>query len=93
MRQYNNIIKLRAIENRSSIIKASNSGESLHINSAGRVIARGQNEFNLFNVNDSEARKTIFNYLDKGFWLILYFILISIDMLTKVWNKVYTNEI
>lgn len=48
-KQYNNFLKLRCIENGIPMIKASNSGETLVINSNGKIIFRSQKEINVFN--------------------------------------------
>lgn len=46
--QYNNILKLRCIENKTPLIKSSNYGNSFVISSKGKVLFKSNNEFNIF---------------------------------------------
>ena len=46
-KQYNNILKLRCIENNIPMIKSSNYGSSFVINSKGKVLFKSSNEFNI----------------------------------------------
>ncbi|MBW3519023.1 apolipoprotein N-acyltransferase [Flavobacterium sp. NKUCC04_CG] len=50
MNQYNNILALRAIENRLPILKASNYGHSLLINKTGKVIHKTKDEIGIFKI-------------------------------------------
>lgn len=47
-KQYNNILKLRCIENKIPMIKSSNYGSSFVINSKGKVLFKSNNEINIF---------------------------------------------
>lgn len=47
-KQYNNILKLRCIENKIPLIKSSNYGSSFVISSKGKVLFKSNNEFNIF---------------------------------------------
>ena len=47
-KQYNNILKLRCIENKIPMIKSSNYGKTLVINSKGKVLFKSSNDFNVF---------------------------------------------
>lgn len=47
-KQYNKLLKLRCIENKIPMIKSSNYGSSLVINSKGKVLFKSINEFNVF---------------------------------------------
>jgi apolipoprotein N-acyltransferase len=48
LRQYNNIVKLRAIENEISFLKVSSFANSIHIDSKGRINNQSKNEIQLF---------------------------------------------
>jgi apolipoprotein N-acyltransferase len=46
--QYNNILKLRCVENEMPLIKSSNNGNSLVINSKGEIIFSSREELNIY---------------------------------------------
>jgi apolipoprotein N-acyltransferase len=46
--QYNNILKLRCVENEIPLVKSSNSGNSLVINSKGKIIYNSREELNIY---------------------------------------------
>ncbi|WP_019039200.1 hypothetical protein [Psychroflexus tropicus] len=47
-RQYNNILKLRCIENKMPMIKSSNYGSSIMIDSKGNILIELNDELNIF---------------------------------------------
>lgn len=47
--QYDNILKLRSVENEIPLVKSSNCGNSLVINSKGSIIYSSRNELNIYN--------------------------------------------
>lgn len=49
-KQYDNIIKLRCIENRINMIKCSSHGSSYLINSLGQIEEESRKQFNVFNI-------------------------------------------
>jgi apolipoprotein N-acyltransferase len=47
-KQYNNVLKLRCVENKIPMIKSSNYGSSFVINSKGKVLFKSNDEFNIY---------------------------------------------
>lgn len=47
-KQYNNILKLRCVENKIPMIKSANYGNSLVINSKGQIVFSANNELNIY---------------------------------------------
>jgi apolipoprotein N-acyltransferase len=61
MSQYDNIIKLRAIENNRPIIKASNFGWSMAISPSGKVLDKSNEEINYFEVPVAKNNFSFYN--------------------------------
>ncbi|WP_262482908.1 hypothetical protein [Aquimarina aggregata] len=80
-RQYNNILRLRAIETRLPLLKASFKGESLHLNKFGEVIGKDRVEFASFFVKQSVAKGTCYTkYVDKcRSFLVIIFLLVIVS--------------
>ncbi len=77
-RQYDNIIKLRAIENRVPIVKASNHGSALYIDTKGEVIKSSDLEFSKFSITPSSGKGTFYSiFLKKNLFpfLVLFLLL------------------
>ncbi len=79
--QYDNIIKLRAIENRLPLVKASNHGTSLVINKYGKIIDSNNTEFSIFDVKIYPPKKTIYNSFSHKRILLLIVFLLGIHMM------------
>ncbi len=65
MIQYDNIIGLRAIENRRTIIKASNYGWSKVINPYGMVLEKSKDEINYFETHFVQNKTTFYSLYGK----------------------------
>jgi len=72
--QYDNIVRLRAIENRAPLIKASNYGWSLYIDPFGKIIERKNDEINIFTPSKYSESYTF--YKSRGVYLTLPFLLL-----------------
>lgn len=72
--QYNNICRLRAIEQRVPLVKASNYGNSIYFNNTGNIESVSDKVFNVFDIVYPTYKKTFYNLTGK--WLS--FIIINI---------------
>ncbi len=71
-KQYNNIISLRAIENRIPIIKAATCGKSFFMNKKGKIIQESNKEINIFDVKtESVHQGTFFNNYTNKYYLVI----------------------
>lgn len=71
-KQYNNIISLRAIENRLPIIKAASCGTSFFMNKNGKIVQESNKEINVFDVKtESLQQGTFYNNYSNKFHLVL----------------------
>ena len=77
--QYNNIISLRAIENRLPIIKAAANGKSFFMNKKGKIIQESNKEINIFDVKTESVQKGTFfnNYTNKYYLVIILTFIIT----------------
>ncbi|CAM3579779.1 nitrilase-related carbon-nitrogen hydrolase [Flavobacterium gelidilacus] len=89
-KQYDNIIKLRAIECRKPIIKASNTGLSYFMDKHGVIIKQSNRELTLFEIN---VKKN--GYLDKSLYssfVSKYFFIPVLQLLTLLILILIKNE-
>jgi|GEM_PF-674907 len=84
-RQYDNIIRLRAIETRKPIIKASNSGKNIFINQNGAIKNSCEQEFCNFIINKKEIKSYYYTFYSRYIakkYVYFYFSLIFIAVIT-----------
>ena len=58
MNQYNNLIRLRAIENRKPIIKSSNAGDSFFVDKFGIITKSCKGEFCTFSIDKNKINNS-----------------------------------
>ena len=87
MKQYNDIIRLRAIENRKPIIKSSNSGTSFFVDKFGFISKSCKGELCTFSVNkknSSSSNNSLYSSYIVKYSVYLYFnILLIIFIILK----------
>ncbi|WP_299432065.1 hypothetical protein [uncultured Maribacter sp.] len=85
--QYDNICKLRAIEQRTPIIKASNYGKSLYIDSKGKIENESEEKINFFKVYIPDVKETIYNKTGNWISFLVILALLLINVIFECFSK------
>lgn len=87
-KQYNNLIRLRAIENNRELIKSSSFGSSIHYDSNGKIKYIGNKKFNYFSIFSKEKNdKTIFTLYGLYSNILIILILFSYSFIDRLISK------
>lgn len=90
-KQYNNIIKLRTIENRKPLLKSSNAGTNLYLDRFGIIKKTCKGEFCTFSIDETTIKShpnTFYSsYIVKYSLYLALSILVIIILILKKWKK------
>ena len=90
--QYDNFLKLRTIETRLPLLKASYQGQSIYIDRFGNIKEKSRKEFNSFFVKKSVSKETLYaKYVNKYYWCskLVLIVLMIYPFLIQTIKKVY----
>ncbi|MEM8937877.1 MAG: hypothetical protein AAGC64_00860 [Bacteroidota bacterium] len=82
-KQYNNFLRLRSIENRTSIIKASDFGKSLHIDPTGKIknMSKENNLFEFYHKKNATFYNLLLKHIGSFVFLLCFGVMLLVDIL------------
>ncbi|MCF6308489.1 MAG: hypothetical protein L3J09_11100 [Flavobacteriaceae bacterium] len=84
LKQYDNIVRLRAIENRTILLKASNYGWSFITDPYGKILDKKNNELNYFKLTQNNIGETTYRKWGNKATLPFIFIFLLLSFLKKI---------
>lgn len=80
--QYNNIIKLRSIENRLPIVKSSSYGNSMALSITGSILKSSEADFSIFTVQENKSQ-TFYQKTHSLFYFLIIVLILLLDMVRQ----------